>query len=280
MAMPNGLQDVYVLNNDVRMPVVGLGVWKAGSGPETRQAVRWALEIGYRSIDTAFIYQNEADVGAAISEGPIPRDRVFVATKLWHSDQGYDGTLRAFQAALGRMGLSYLDLYLIHHPLPPKMKDTWRAMESLYQNGLARAIGVSNFLPHHIDELLADAKIKPAVNQIERHPYLQQRDAMRHNGRHGILTEAWAPLAKGSALSEPCIAGMAERRKKTPAQIVLRWGLQSGAALIPKSVRRERLEENAGIFDFSLTDAEMAAIDALEANRRFGGHPDDTSWMK
>lgn len=279
--IPTSLEDVRILANGVAMPVMGLGVWKAESGAETQNAVRYALEAGYRAIDTAAIYGNEADVGLAVRESGIPREKVFITTKVWYSDQGYEGTLRAFDESMKKMKLDYLDLFLIHHYMAPKLKGTWQAMERLYDEKRVRAIGVSNFLGHHLDELLSFARIRPVLNQIEMHPYLTQRETLRYNQAHGIQTESWAPLAKGKALGEKVVTELAEKYGKTPAQVVLRWGLQLGVQLIPKSTKKERIEENCDIFDFSLTETEMAAIDGLEKNMRFGSHPDDwAQWMK
>lgn len=278
---PTSLQDSRILENGVRIPVMGLGVWKAGSGVETQNAVSYALEAGYRAVDTASIYGNEADVGKAVRESGIDRNEIFITTKVWYTDQGYEGTLKAFDESLKRLQTDYVDLYLIHHYMGSKLRDTWRAMEKLYAEKRVRAIGVSNFLEHHLEELCAFAEIKPALNQIEMHPYLRQRETLRYDQRHGIQTESWAPLAKGQVLAEPVVMELAERYGKTPAQVVLRWGLQLGVILIPKSIKRERIIENAQIFDFELNDAEMEKIDSLEKNLRFGSHPDDwAQWMK
>ncbi len=278
---PASLKDVRMLPNGVAMPVMGLGVWKAESGAETQNAVRYALETGYRAIDTAAIYGNEADVGQAVRESGVPREEIFITTKVWYTDQGYEGTLRAFDQSMKKLKLDYLDLFLIHHYMAPNLKGTWQAMERLYEEKRVRAIGVSNFLGHHLDELLSFARVKPMVNQIEMHPYLTQRETLNYNQAHGIQTESWAPLAKGKALGEEIVTALAEKYGKTPAQVVLRWGLQLGVQLIPKSTKRGRIEENCDIFDFSLTAEEMAAIDSLDQNMRFGSHPDDwAQWMK
>ncbi len=278
---PASLNDTRILANGVAMPVMGLGVWKAESGAETYNAVRCALDTGYRAIDTAAIYGNEADVGRAVRESGIPREEIFITTKVWYTDQGYEGTLRAFEESMRKMKLEYLDLFLIHHYMAPNLRGTWQAMEKLYEENRVRAIGVSNFLGHHLDELLSFARVKPMVNQIEMHPYLPQRETLRCNQAHGIQTESWAPLAKGRVLGEPVVTALAEKYGKTPAQVVLRWGLQLGVQLIPKSTKKARIEENCDIFDFSLTAEEMAAIDGLDRNMRFGSHPDDwAQWMK
>jgi len=255
-------------------------VWKAESGGETRNAVLWALEAGYRGIDTATIYKNETDVGAALRECGLPRKEYFITTKIWYQDQGYEGTLKAFDESMKKLGLDYLDLYLIHHVMPPKTLDTWRAMEKLYKEKRIRAIGVSNFLEHHIDNLIQGSEVKPAVDQVEMHPYLQQRSVLLHNREIGIQTESWAPIAKGTVLQEENVLTMAAKYGKTPAQVVLRWGLQLGVVLIPKSIHKDRIIENTKIFDFELTQQEMVQIDSLECNKRFGSHPDNTEWMK
>ena len=278
MKIATGLQDTVTLNNGVKMPVMGLGVWRSGSGQETRNAVRWALEAGYRSIDTAKVYQNEEDVGIGLAESGVPREEVFVTTKVWHTDQGYEATLKAFDVSMSKLGLETLDMYLIHAPMPTKFPETWRAMEKLYNEKRVRAIGVSNFLPEHFEKLKETSSIVPAVNQMEMHPYFQQRDALAYQQQHGIQTESWAPIAKGVVLEEPIVQALSEQYGKTPAQVVLRWGLQLGAVLIPKSVHKERIVENTGIFDFSLSEADMKQIDSLQSGKRWGRHPNEWTW--
>ena len=279
MTTATGLNSSVALSNGVQIPVMGLGVWRAESGEETYNAVRWALEAGYRAIDTATIYKNETDVGRAFRDSGKSRSEIFFTSKVWHSSQGYEGTLRAFDESLQKLGMDYLDLYLIHHYMPEKSADTWRAMEKLYHDGRIRAIGVSNFHERQMTALLKTAEVCPMLNQIELHPYLQQRDAKDNNDKLGIVTESWAPIAKGKALTEPCIVAFSETYHKTPAQIVLRWGLQKGLVLIPKSVHKERILENMDIFDFALDEEAMQTIDALERNQRFGIDPNDSSWM-
>jgi len=233
------------------------------------------LSFAYRAIDTAPIYGNEADMGQAVRESGVPREEIFITTKVWYTDQGYEGTLRAFDQSMKKLKLDYLDLFLIHHCMAPKLKGTWQAMERLYEEKRVRAIGVSNFLGHHLDELLSFVRVKPMVNQIEMHPYLTQRETLSYNQAHGIQTESCAPLAKGKALGEEIVTALAEKYGKPPARVVLHWGLHLGVKLIPKSTKRARIEENCDIFDFSLTAEEMAAIDSLDQNMRFGSHPDD-----
>ncbi|MEV6342626.1 aldo/keto reductase [Actinoplanes sp. NPDC051851] len=263
------------LNNGVSMPQIGFGVWQVPED-ETATAVTTALEAGYRSIDTAAAYRNEAGVGAAIKASGLSRDELFITTKLWNSDQGYDSTLRAFDASLGRLGLDRLDLYLIHWPTPKHglYLETWRALDAILREGRVRAIGVSNFLPEHL-RAVADLGITvPAVNQIEVHPLLQQRDAQAAGTELGVITEAWSPLAQASVLRDPAVTAIADTHDRTPAQVVLRWHVQQGRVAIPKSVTPARIRENLAVFDFELTADELAAIDALEADGRTGPHPD------
>ena len=257
------------------IPQLGLGVFQVPPD-ETAATVRFALSCGYRSVDTAAAYGNEAGVGAAIAGSGVPRERVFVTTKLWNEDQGHERALRAFDASLGRLGLDYVDLYLIHWPAPRRDRyvETWKAFEELYADGRARAIGVSNFHVDHLERLLAQAQVTPAVNQIELHPRLQQRELRTFHAEHGIVTEAWSPLAKGALLEESPIRAIAAAHDKAAAQVILRWHLQLGNVAIPKSVTRERIEQNIGVLDFELTDDEMDQIAALDCGGRIGPHPD------
>lgn len=267
------LNDAAVLSNGVRMPWLGLGVYRMAEGDEVIRAVRHALQVGYRHIDTAMLYGNEAGVGEAIRSADVPRDQIFVTTKVWNSDQGYDSTLRAFEDSRKRLGFDQVDLYLIHWPVPGQFKDTWRALERLYRDGRARAIGVCNFQVHHLEELLTDAQVVPMVNQVECHPFLTQANVRAYCRSHGIQVEAWAPLARGH-LDPPLLAELGHRYGKTPAQIVLRWDLEHEVVTIPKSSHPERIAENANLFDFRLTPEDVAAIDRLNADHRFGLHPD------
>ncbi|MED5075781.1 aldo/keto reductase [Geobacillus stearothermophilus] len=271
----NGLQDCATLHNGVKMPWVGLGVYKVKEGEEVKSTVRTALEIGYRHIDTAAFYENEEGVGQAIRESGIPREQVFVTTKVWNTDQGYETTLKAFDASLKKLGFDYVDLYLVHWPVKGKYKETYKALEKLYKDGYVRAIGVSNFQIHHLQDVLADCEIKPMVNQVEYHPRLTQKELLTFCRENGIQLEAWSPLMRGEILSEPTIVEIGKKYGKTPAQVVLRWGLQHGVVTIPKSVTPARIKENADIFDFSLTDEEMKQIDALNLNKRVGPDPDN-----
>ncbi|GGE08135.1 glyoxal reductase [Marinithermofilum abyssi] len=273
--MPTHLQDTTTLNNGVKMPWFGLGVWKAEEGEEVEQAVKSALQHGYRSIDTAAIYKNEAGVGKAIRESGVPREEIFVTTKVWNSEQGYDSTLRAFEESLRLLGLEYVDLYLIHWPVKGKYKETWKALETLYKEGRARAIGVSNFHIHHLQDLMADAEVKPAVNQVEFHPLLTQKELLSFCKENGIQLEAWSPLAQGQILSNETVRAIADKYRKTPAQVVLRWDLQHEVVTIPKSVKEERIRANADVFDFQLAPEDMEQIDALNQDKRIGPDPDN-----
>ncbi|GAA1939827.1 aldo/keto reductase [Agromyces allii] len=262
------------LNNGVRMPQLGFGVFQVPDD-ETAAAVTTALEVGYRSIDTAAVYGNEAGVGRAIAESGLARDELFVTTKVWNSDQGYDETLRAFDASAAKLGLEQLDLYLIHWPTPDRGRylDTWRALERLLADGRTRAIGVSNFEPEHLDRLVEASTVVPAVNQVELHPAMANRAVIAADARHGIATEAWSPLAQGAVLGEASVVEIAERHGRTPAQVVLRWHLQQGRIVIPKSVTPRRIAENFDVFGFELAADELAAIDALDRDGRTGPHP-------
>lgn len=263
------------LNNGVEIPQLGFGVFQVPDA-ETTAAVTAALEAGYRSIDTAAIYGNESGVGRALAGSGIAREDLFITTKLWNSDQGYDATLKAFDASLGKLGLDYVDLYLIHWPTPARdlYRETWKAIERLAADGRVRAAGVSNFQPAHLKRLLDGADLVPAVNQIELHPGLQQNELRAVHDGLGIATEAWSPLAQGAVLGEDAITTIAARHGKSPAQVVLRWHLQLGNIVIPKSVTPARIRENLDVFDFALSDDEMAAIAALDRSLRTGPDPD------
>jgi 2,5-diketo-D-gluconate reductase A len=265
-----------VLNNGVEIPQLGYGVFKVPAG-ETRQAVATAIETGYRHIDTARLYDNETEVGEAVRESGLLRDEIFVTTKLWGTDQGYDNTMRGFDASMQRLGFDVLDLYLIHWPTPAKdlYVDTWRAMEQLYRDGRIRAIGVSNFQPDHLRRLLDRSEVVPVINQVELHPYLQQHEVRKANEELGVLTEAWSPIARGGALlADPTITGLADKHGRTPAQVVLRWHIELGNVVIPKSVTPSRMQENLDVFGFSLDEDDMAAIARLDRGERTGPDPD------
>lgn len=264
------------LNNGVEIPQLGFGVFQVPDD-QTTAAVAEALAAGYRSIDTAAIYGNETGVGRALADAGLPREELFVTTKVWNSDQGYDATLRAFEAGLAKLGLEYVDLYLIHWPTPARdlYADTWRALERLNADGRIRAAGVSNFQPAHLQRLLDTSELAPAVNQIELHPGLQQAELRAFHARHGIATEAWSPLAQGAVLDDPTITAIAARTGKSAAQVVLRWHLQLGNIVIPKSVTPARIRENLDVFDFALTDEDMAAIAGTDRGLRTGPNPDE-----
>lgn len=262
------------LNNGVEMPWLGLGVFRAEDGKEVENAVLTALQHGYRSIDTAAVYQNERGVGLGLKKSGLPREEVFLTSKVWNSDQGYKTTIEAFEESLERLQTDYLDLYLIHWPKGQRSVESWKAMEELYEKGLVRAIGVSNFLVHHLKEFLPECKVVPAVNQVEFHPELIQPELLEYCKNKGIQPEAWSPIMKGKVLNIPVLRALAAKYGKTPVQIVLRWDIQKGVITIPKSVKPERIISNADIFDFELSDEDMAKIDRLDKNQRIGGHPD------
>ncbi|GAA1511233.1 aldo/keto reductase [Streptomyces albidochromogenes] len=263
------------LNNGVEMPQLGFGVWQVPDD-EAEKAVDTAIQAGYRSIDTAAIYENETGTGKAIAASGVAREELFVTTKLWNSEQGFDSTLRAFDASLAKLGLDYVDLYLIHWPMPSKdtYLDTYRAFEKIYADGRAKAIGVSNFLPEHLERLIGETSVVPAVNQIELHPQLQQAASRAFHAQHGIATEAWSPLGQGKGLLDvPTVVAVARKHGKTPAQAVLRWHLQTGNVVIPKSVTPSRIEENIDVFDFELDADDLAAFAALDEGKRLGPDP-------
>ncbi|MCY8266699.1 aldo/keto reductase [Bacillus haynesii] len=273
------LQDRITLNNGTAMPWFGLGVFKVEEGPELVQAVKTAIKHGYRSIDTAAIYGNEEGVGQGIREGlkeaGISREDLFVTSKVWNDDLGYDETIAAYEASLEKLGLDYLDLYLIHWPVEGRYNAAWKALETLYEQGRVKAIGVSNFHIHHLEDLLKDAAVKPAINQVEYHPRLTQKELQTFCSSHGIQLQAWSPLMQGQLLSHPLLKDIADKYGKTPAQVILRWDLQNGVITIPKSTKAERIAQNADIFDFELTIEEMKQIDGLNENTRVGPDPDN-----
>ncbi|AKO90870.1 aldo/keto reductase [Priestia filamentosa] len=272
--MPNSLKDTTTLHNGVKMPWMGLGVFKVEEGEEVVESVKAALRNGYISIDTAAIYGNEEGVGKAIKESGIPREELFITTKLWNSEQGYEKTLKAFETSMEKLGLDYLDLYLIHWPGKDKYKDTWKAFEKLYKDGKIRAIGVSNFQVHHLEDLMSEAEVKPMVNQVEFHPHLTQKELLAFCKEQGIALEAWSPLKQGQLLDEPLLKEIAEKYNKSVAQVILRWDLQHGVVTIPKSTKEHRIIENADVFDFELSQEEVEKIDSLNQDSRAGSHPD------
>ncbi|MFD2210866.1 aldo/keto reductase [Virgibacillus halophilus] len=268
------LDDTTTLSNGVKMPWFGLGVYKVEDGRTATDAVRTAISYGYRSIDTASFYQNEIGVGEGIRQAGIPREKLFVTSKVWNDQQGYEKTLQAFSDSLEKLGLDYLDLYLIHWPVKGRYKDTWRALEKLYRDKKVRAIGVSNFHVHHLENLMAGAEVKPMVNQVEYHPHLTQQPLKSFCERQNIQLEAWSPLKRGQLFENQVLAEIGEKYQKTIAQVILRWDLQNHVVTIPKSIHADRIRENADVFDFSLSDEDMRAIDALNRNDRSGTNPD------
>jgi diketogulonate reductase-like aldo/keto reductase len=259
----------------VEIPVLGLGVYQSRPGAETRGAVKAALELGYRHVDTARVYGNERDVGAALAESGLPRREVFVTTKLWNADHGYDAALRAVDQSLARLGLEQVDLYLVHWPLEGLRHETWRAMERILADGKARAVGVSNYTIRHLDELAGRAKVLPAVNQVELHPFLSQCELLERCRALGIQVEGYAPLVKGQRMDHPVLVRVARKHGKTPAQVLVRWGIEHGVVTIPKSVRRERIRENADVFGFALDAEDLAALDGLDEGFRTSWDPTD-----
>jgi methylglyoxal/glyoxal reductase len=274
--MSLSIDSTVTLNNGVEMPLFGLGVFRTEVGAETENAVRWALEAGYRAADTAALYQNEAEVGKIVRSGIVPREQVFVTSKVWVDNLSYEGTKRAFEESMERLGLDYVDLYLVHWPVND-WQGSWRALEEIYegQGGRVRAIGVSNFLEHHLDELFSIAKIRPAVNQVEFHPYLQQPNLQKYCRENEIALTAWAPIMKGRVQDMPTLIQIGEKYGKTAVQVTLRWMLQIGVITIPKSAKKERIESNADLYNFELTEDDIRAIEALDREERVGTHPDN-----
>lgn len=275
MSKITDIKGSFELHNGVEMPYFGLGVYLSEDGQEVINAIKWAVEAGYRHIDTASVYKNEEGVGQGVAESVANREDIFVVSKVWNSDQGYDSTLRAFDASLERLGMDYLDLYLIHWPVAGKYKDTWRALERLYNEKRVRSIGVSNFLQHHLEDLLSVADIVPMVNQMEFHPYLVQQSLLDFCARHKIQYEAWSPMMQGEIFGMDAFKDLAAKYQKTIAQIVLRWDLQKGVITIPKSSKKERIIANADIFDFELSAEDVAFLDSLDRGKRFGPDPDN-----
>lgn len=274
-----GPLEKIALNDGTSIPRLGLGVYQLARGRATEDAVNWALEAGYRHVDTASMYGNEAEVGAALKRafaaGLVRREDVFITTKLWNSDHGYDEALRGFDASLRRLGFDQIDLFLLHWPVPERRLDSWRALEKIIGEGRCRAIGVSNYMVHHLEELMSRAKVLPAVNQIELHPWCQQREVVAYCEAHGIAVVAYSPLTKGTKLRDRHLATIARKVERTPAQVLLRWSLQKRFITIPKSAQRERIIENAAIFDFALNTEHMATLDRLNEERHVTWDPRD-----
>ncbi|WP_419885428.1 aldo/keto reductase [Paenibacillus sp. B-A-8] len=277
--MAQHLQDTTALHNGVNMPWLGLGVFQVEEGSELIQAIKSAIAHGYRSIDTAAIYQNETGVGQAIKEAlqdnNLSREDLFVTSKVWTADMGYEETIAAYETSLAKLGLEYLDLYLIHWPVKGKYKETWRALETLYKEGRVKAIGVSNFQIHHLEDVMKDAEIKPMVNQVELHPYLSQQALLSFCKEQGIQLEAWSPLMQGQLLDQPVLKQIAAKYGKSVAQVIIRWDLQRGIITIPKSTKEHRIIENVDVFDFQLTEEDMTLINSLNQDQRVGPDPDN-----
>lgn len=273
----NAFTEGPVLNNGVKMPWLGLGVFKTQDGEEVINAVKDAVAAGYRSIDTAAVYQNEKGVGQAIRECGIPRHELFITTKVWNSDQGYEATLQAFENSRKKLGLDYLDLYLVHWAVEDKYRETWKALIHLYQEGAVKAIGVSNHQIAHIKQIIEDTGVVPAVNQVECHPLLTQKELLKYCQQQGIQFEAWSPLIRGN-LDNQILLNLADKYGKTPAQIVLRWDIQNSIVTIPKSVHKNRIIENSQIFDFELNPEDMMEIDSMNENKRLGPDPDNVNF--
>ncbi len=258
------LNSKKLLNDGRMMPYLGLGVYDIGLGGRTCSAVLASIECGYRHFDTASLYGNEDEVGEAVRNSGVPREKLFVTTKVWNSDQGYEKTLKAFDVSLKKMKLDYIDLYLLHWPVPGLRLESWKALEKLYREGYCKSIGVSNFIPRHLEELISICEIKPAVNQIEMNPFLCQLSCREYCKMEGIHVTAYSPLTSSKKISDPRLRKIAEQNGKSPAQVMLRWGLQHGISVIPKSSNPARIRENSNIFDFSLNEDEMLFLDALD----------------
>lgn len=272
------LQDTVTLHNGVEMPYLGLGVYKVEEGHQMEETVKTALDLGYRSLDTAAFYQNEEGVGKAIHSSGIDRKDLFITTKVWNDDQGYEETLRAFDESMNKLKLDYLDLYLVHWPVKGKYLETWRALEKLHIDGKVRAIGVSNFTIHHLEDLLKNSRIKPTVNQVELHPRLTQETLRSFCKEYEIAVEAWSPIGRGRLLNEQILTEIGKRHRKSAAQVILRWHLQNDVIIIPKSVTPARITENMELFDFELSQEEMELINTLNKDERFGPDPENFSF--
>ncbi len=270
-----GIQNTVKLSNGIEMPILGLGVFESQDGEEVINAIKFAVDAGYRHIDTAAIYQNEIGVGKGVEQSGVKREDIFITSKVWNADQGYNSTIKALETSLDKLQMEYLDLYLIHWPVKGKYKETWQAMEFLYKKGLVKSIGVSNFLEHHLSDLFESATIKPMVNQMEFHPYLVQQDLLDFCNQNQIQYEAWSPIMKGRVLDIELLNRLAKKYNKSEVQIVLRWDLQKGVVTIPKSVKKERIISNAQIFDFELAPEDMLLIDGLDKNERIGADPNN-----
>lgn len=269
------LNGTFKLHNGVEMPYLGLGTYQSENNQEVVNAVSYAVKLGYRHIDTASVYGNEEGVGKGIVESGVNREDLFVVSKVWNVDQGYESTLKAFEATLERLGLDYLDLYLIHWPVGGKYKETWRALEKLYTDKRIRAIGVSNFMQHHLEDLMATAQVVPMVNQMEFHPYVVQQDLIDFCISKGIQYEAWSPFMQGKVFILDFCQELAKKYNKSVAQVILRWNLQKGIVTIPKSAKQNRIKANADIFNFEISAEDVAFLDSLDRGERIGPDPDN-----
>lgn len=272
------IKSTLTLSNQVKIPRLGLGVFKSPPGDETYNAVRFALEAGYRHIDTATIYGNEESVGQAVKESGIPREEIFITTKLWNEDMRQDRQEEAFHESLQRLQTDYIDLYLIHWPVKDKYVSSWKIMEKLYKAGKIRAIGVSNFKSHHFEELEKQAEIMPVINQIELHPMFTQEEVVEYFVKRNIHIESWSPLGRGAYFDDPILTALAEAKNTTVAAIILRWHLEKGYVVIPKSVHKDRIISNSQLYDFALTPEELKKIDSLNKDWRMGSDPDKFSF--
>lgn len=275
--MTLSINDTALLNNGRRIPLLGLGVYLSKQGSETQNAVKWALEAGYRHIDTAAFYNNEKDVGQAIRQSGINREEIFITTKLWNEDQGYDTALRAFDRSLSLLGVDYIDLYLIHWPVTMRRQESWRALETLLGQGRVRSIGVSNYTIRHLKELLQSTNTVPAVNQVEFSPFLYQEELLQYCRDNSIQLEAYSPLSRAARLNDEFLKQVAANYQKSPAQIMIRWALQHRIVVIPKSVHKERIIENADVYDFEISDGDMEKLNALNENYHVAWDPERIS---
>jgi diketogulonate reductase-like aldo/keto reductase len=274
------INSTVTLNNGVKMPLLGLGVFRAQDGKETEQAVAWALEAGYRHIDTAKIYDNEGGCGAALKKTSVARENIFITTKLWNEDMRQHRQMAAFEESLKLLGVDYVDLYMIHWPVAGCIVESWKVLEEIYKSGRAKAIGVSNFHKHHMEELLKIATVVPAVNQFERHLYFSQQPLIDYCTKLGIVCEAYSPIGgiKSNLLADETLASVAKKYGKTPAQVAIRWHLQSGIVAIPKSVKKERIASNAELYGFEISADDMKILDGMNRNERFSSDPDNFSF--